>query len=662
MQLLSHNKMKISSQYKKYIVALGVAILCILFFVFGLFNSWQEQLVDRLFLKQSQPKNIVIVAIDDKSLKDIGQWPWKRENFGKAIANMSGAKVIGFDINFAEQSRYGESDDKALTSYVASSTAPVIFPIEVSNLLNSNQKLKEVISVSPIENLKPFIKTGVVNVPIESDGAVRYVPKSSYPLFAEQILSINNSGVSQKFNTSDFNRISYQGPVQTFLTVSISDVINNKLPAGFFDNSYVLIGATAQSLRDIIKTPFGTMPGVEIHANILYTFLANKSLSPLNPILGVILLLIIAFLNTLVILTSKHFRALCIYLGLILVTIVVGALIAFGWGLILPFLYMLITFAVSSITLLSLNYIIESKEKKFIKQSFQYYLSPEVVEELTKNPEKLKLGGEKRELTILFSDIRGFTTISEKLSPEQLVEVINEYLSAMTDIIMKHGGLVDKYIGDAIMAFWGAPLDNPQHGIQAVDAALEMMEKLKELNINWVARNMPPIGIGIGINTGEVIVGNMGSQKRFNYTIMGDEVNFASRLEGITKQYGIQCILSESTIRKVEITRSNSSENRSQFMSRKVDMVMVKGKKEPKTIYELVPTANLIVFAGYKEKFESARLAYEKGDWDSAISQFQNILKDHEHDGPTNALLERSMYLKEHQPEDWKGVYEFKTK
>jgi adenylate cyclase len=284
---------------------------------------------------------------------------------------------------------------------------------------------------------------------------------------------------------------------------------------------------------------------------------------------------------------------------------------------------------------------------------------PDVIDDLKNNPHKLKLGGEKRTVTILFSDIRGFTTISEKLSPAELTRVINEYLTAMTDIIMDHKGLVDKYIGDAIMAFWGAPVENTNQAEDAGNAVIAMSDKLKELNIEWKTRGIPEINIGVGLNKGEVIVGNMGSEKRFNYTIMGDEVNFCSRLEGLTKKYGVECLISESMADGI----INSKEiDKQDFLIREMDTVIVKGKKEPKKIFELITNTASENGSGNKKEiiktFEKGLDLYKQGKWDEALEVF-NML---ENDAPSAIFINRALELRDNPPADWKGVYEHTSK
>ena len=296
----------------------------------------------------------------------------------------------------------------------------------------------------------------------------------------------------------------------------------------------------------------------------------------------------------------------------------------------------------------------ETKDKEKIKGAFQQYVSPSVISDLMKNPDKLKLGGEKKELTVLFSDIRGFTSICENLTPVQLVHTLNEYLTDMTDTIIENKGVVDKYIGDAIMAFWGAPVDTPNHPELACKSALKMTGRLHTFNNRRKRQGLPEIDIGIGINTGEMIVGNMGSDKRFDYTVMGDSVNLGSRLEGLNKVYGTRIIISEFTYERIK----------DEFLCRRMDYVCVKGRKEPVKIYEL---------RGYKDyedkevkglisQFEKALDLYTVREFKKAKDIFRKLYESYD-DQPSGLFVSRcDELISSPPPEDWDSVYVLKTK
>jgi adenylate cyclase len=317
--------------------------------------------------------------------------------------------------------------------------------------------------------------------------------------------------------------------------------------------------------------------------------------------------------------------------------------------------YPLFNLALTYLAITGYRYMTEEREKKKVRGAFQFFLNASVIEQMLKDPEKLKLGGEKKDLTVLFSDIRGFTAISKNMTPENLVKFLNEYLTKMTDIIFKYDGLLDKYMGDAIMAIWGAPLDQPDHPFRACTTALEMVDELHVLQKKWAAEGMPPLNIGIGINAGPMVVGNMGSEKRFDYTVMGDSVNLGSRLEGLNKAYKTNIIISEMIYERV----------RQEFLGRELDLVRVVGRDQPVRIYELIslrakarPEDTTLA-----EEFQRALGEYRKWNWETARKNFESILERYPGDGPAKVYAERCQALeKTPPPEDWDGVYTMTTK
>jgi len=303
----------------------------------------------------------------------------------------------------------------------------------------------------------------------------------------------------------------------------------------------------------------------------------------------------------------------------------------------------------------SFRVIHEEREKRKIRKTFSQYLSPGVIELIEKDPQKyIRPGGEVKNLTVMFSDIRDFTTLSEGLTPDDLVHLLNQYLSAMTDILFRNLGTLDKYIGDAIMAFWGSPYPQQDHAYRACCCALEMIAGLEELNRKWTEQGGRQIAIGIGLNTGPVNVGNMGSDKRLAWTVMGDNVNLASRLEGLTKQYRSRLIISESTYHQVA----------SQFVAREVDRIRVKGKKQPVVIYELLaPIAERQAYTTLLTQFNAALEVYRTQNWREAAGKFGELLAVYPNDGPTQVLLQRCLEFMEEAPDhDWDGVYVMKSK
>jgi len=400
------------------------------------------------------------------------------------------------------------------------------------------------------------------------------------------------------------------------------------------------------------NTPFSAVyPGVEIHATVIDNILRQNFLIHSGWI-KFIDVCIIAFVGLIIgffLPRLKAMAGMALSVTLILAFILINTIIFIRYNVWMNMIYPLLTMLLCYLGITVYRYVTEEREKKKIRGAFQYYLTASVVNEILKDPSKLKLGGDKKNLSVMFSDIRGFTSISEKLSPEKLVQLLNEYLTAMTNIVFKYDGLLDKYIGDAIMAVFGAPLDQPDHARRACLTAVEMMTELRRLQIKWKAEGWPLINIGIGINTGNMVVGNMGSEMRFDYTVMGDSVNLSSRLEGTNKEYGTNIIVSEFTHEVVK----------DEFFFRELDAVRVKGKKLPVRIFELLgEQKDKAQWQEFTESFEKGLELYRSGRWDEAIAKFKNVLEAKPGDFPAQLYIERCEALKENPPEGkWDGVF-----
>jgi len=451
--------------------------------------------------------------------------------------------------------------------------------------------------------------------------------------------------------------IPFRGPQGSFPYVSATDVLNHKVDPKILDGAIVLVGTTAPGLLDLRASPVGSVyAGVEMHANMVAGILdQNIKQAPGYTIAAEFMLLLIFGL-----ILSFGLAVLSPLWATILATVSlgsVGALNLWLWqdvGMVLPIatIWMMMT----SLYLLNMSYgfFVESRGKRQLTGLFGQYVPPELVDEMAKDPTQISMEGVSREMTVLFSDARGFTTISEGLDPKELTQLMNEYLSPMTFVIQKHRGTIDKYMGDAIMAFWGAPLPDPDHARHALQAALGMIEELKVLQTAFVAKGWPPIKIGVGLNTGTMTVGNMGSSFRMAYTAMGDAVNLGSRLESITKQYGVYIIVSEFTRAKVP-----------DYVYRELDKIRVKGKDEPVTIFEPIGQEGTVDSATLAtlEQYHQAAALYHAQKWDEAEAAFTAL---HEAD-PDRYLykvyLERIAEFRANPPgEDWDGVYTFKIK
>lgn len=631
-------------------------LLSILFvsflFLSGILATPQARLQDRLYGHQAS-ENIIILAIDDQSIQQIGRWPWNRTAYAGILEHLHGAKAVGIDVVFSEPS--APQDDDSFAKAINDS-GNVILAVEHTAFEKTPNGLTPTQSLTPIPELLAGAKAlGAINLITDPDGIVRAAHNnvdSEYPLFAQAIAQLAANANAPR---RDRLIINMAGPKQTYTTISIKDVINGKIPNETFNGKIVLIGATAPNLHDdhFAPTSSGTkIPGVEIQANLVQTILTKQHITPqsTNAVLAAI---IIAGILTALLLTRLNAWIVAGASALLILAHFIIAIKRFDAGVLPDMVYtplsIIMTYGSTLVTL----YLHESKQKKYIHDAFSKYVAPEVVTQLIKNPEKLKLGGERREISIFFSDIRGFTTFSEALTPEKLVHLLNEYLTAMTDIIMEHGGVVDKYIGDAIMAFWGAPIEQEDHALRAAKATIAMNEKLKIMQKKWEKEGYPNVEIGAGINTGPAVIGNMGSQNRFNYTAMGDTINLGSRLEGITKEYGVKTIIAETTKNKLDGT----------FAIRELDLVRVKGKKEPIRIFELIGMKKDLTD---KQKhiikhFEAGLEKYRAKEFKKAKEDFAKA--SNEGDKTSEIYLERcDHFIKEHPGKDWDCVWVMKTK
>ena len=457
--------------------------------------------------------------------------------------------------------------------------------------------------------------------------------------------------------------INYFGKDQTFPNLSIADIMDGKLD-GKLQGKIVLVGATAQGTFDQRSTPLDRFTaGIETHANAVETILSQRYLvrGPVVQAFEVAFLLVMALVFALLFAKVKVQYALP-------VVAISGALVwvaatgAFWAGFDVFAALPLVELGAMFVLVTVYRYATEERDKRQLRKAFQLYLNPEVMEEMLEQPSSLQLGGKELDLSVMFSDIRGFTTISEKLSPQALVHLLNAYLSPMTDIVFRKRGTLDKYIGDAVMAFFGAPVQTELHAANACDAALEMMEALARLREEWRIEdpNIPEVDIGIGINSGPMVVGNMGSQQRFNYTVMGDNVNLASRLEGLNKEYGTHILVAEPTL----VAARKGLEDEAAYVTRELDAVRVKGKKEPVRLFELRRrgpplTEEVPLLEGYAE---GLRL-YRTQKFAEARLQFEWLLERFPHDGPSALFLHRCDDMTQSPPgANWDGVFKMEHK
>ncbi len=646
-------------------------------------------------------RNVVVVAIDHASIKEIGRWPWSREVTGRLIENLAfyGAKVTALDIVFSEPQT--PSADAALASSIAKAgnvvmgyffrdEAQEVDPLALAELERSTVKLIKVaegvqsIPLTEYPNLDlnlPQLAAkatdfGFFNAKPDGDGLYRrsllllLYNGDIYPSLAlkalrhylgnDIMLEVKQWGVdglqvgslripAREDGTMALN---YYGPARSFRTVSAVDVIKKRLKPGELQGAMAFVGSTEIGIYDIRPTPFdATQPGVELHATAAANalerrFLIYDGITQMQEMFCILLFPVL--LGVLLAFVPGTFTGLVAFAGTSGLFSLVNYL-AFTNGLrdmtvIYPMLGIGLTYLGSEAWR---NLVVEKKGRQ-LKKAFSNYVSPDLVREIEKHPDKLVLGGEQREITILFSDIRGFTTVSESLTPPELVTLLNEYLSPMTRIVLDEKGTLDKFIGDAVMAIFNAPLDVPDHAGHACTAAVRMLEELQKLNRGFAERGMHTLDIGVGINTGPAVVGNMGADIRFDYTAIGDSVNLASRLEGLNKYYGSHILVSEDTRNRVEDGR---------FTFREVDRVKVKGKHLPIVMYEL-----MIVNQKILPEFMSALEQYRNRQFARAQQLFDQLVRDYA-DGPSKLYSSRcAEYLEEPPPEDWDGVYTAKSK
>ena len=451
--------------------------------------------------------------------------------------------------------------------------------------------------------------------------------------------------------------INYKGPQHTFKHYSVYDVIERTIPKEALEGRIVLVGATETGIGDIRNTPVGVaFPGVEVHANLLDNILTDSYFKITLANSGATFLLILA-LGIMLGVVLPNLKGL--YGTILMLVLLVGYLIAQRWMVMSLltwtsafYVVLLIVFCWAGVLLF--QFLVADKDKRFIKGAFQQYLSPTVINQLMDNPDLLKLGGEKRNLTAFFSDVAGFSTFSEELTPDKLVQVLNVYLTAMSDIIMDHGGTVDKYEGDAIIAFFGAPVSYEDHAARACLVTIDMQKKLADMRKQWTDENenklIQKMSHRIGLNTGEIIVGNMGSINRFDYTMMGSAVNLAARLEGANKNYGTHSMISEMTYQPAKDA----------IEVRELDLIRVMGIKTPVRVYELVERKGELDENRSKGHayFAKGLELYRGQEWDEALKYFTAVNKFIPDDPPSKIFLKRCGEFKAASPgKEWDGVF-----
>lgn len=539
-----------------------------------------------LFTRGHSPHpDIVVLAIDNKSLNFLGRWPWSRKIHSQILQKLETIKpqVVGMDIIFSETEN--DQTDEEFSKSIGKASFHVVLAGEAVFLKGSDQPQRLVVPLSKLMK-NQNASLGLTNLEIDTDGVVRSFPKAitignqTYLPFSLQLAEILK--VDPNF-ISDASRKSYlvnlAGSAGSFPIYSISDFLQDKVPKEKLSGKIILIGATASDLHDTVltsqKKPI--VSGVEFNANLLDNILLQRQITLLPKIMSFILgsLIGITYLLVFSKISDKNLSILLITSSLAFPLI---SFVLWQMGLALTYFSNLILCFITFVFNALFGWFKSVIEKRRLKKTFEHYFSPQVMQEILKNPQRLKLGGQRVTASVLFSDIRNFTTITEKLKPEKLTNLLHEYFTHMSSEILATDGVLDKFIGDAIMAFWGAPIEQKDHADRAVITAINMNKRLKKLQKKWLRIGYPFVDAGIGINSGAVTVGNMGSQDRFDYTVIGDGVNIASRLEGLNKEFKSNIIISQATKDALTIP----------IKSKFLGEVQVKGKTVPLKIYQVI--------------------------------------------------------------------------
>ena len=683
---------------KKWIISLFIIlVLCGIRFT----DPWMLDMVRMKALDQHQRtqttaslSNLVTIEINNETLKKRGQWPWDRNTLANQVIRLyqAGAGIVVLPILFADEDRFGKDD--ALARILKKT--PTVIGMIPTNDTNNSGVTRGVSAIGsswngwvyqypgalgPIPLLAESANAvGMLIIAPERDGVVRRMPlvvainNELYPSMSMEILRIAAGDQSYQIKTSQAGvealRIPKYKVINTDANANIWLDFKWKTPVyplheelPDLTGKIVLVSMTASGLDNPVSTPLGVIHTHDVIGASVATMMTGRNIT--RPYWADLSELTASFILSL--LLCFVVLKLRWYFGAVLMPVfLVGSyytssylftkhdyLVDWSW----PVITIFISWAIAAF----LRFMEEYRLKQEIKKQFEHYLAPAMVKKLQKNPALLKLGGDTRELTLLFCDIRGFTPISEqfKSDPQGLTKLINRFLTPMTDIIMRNGGTIDKYMGDCIMAFWNAPLDVDKQRYWALQTAHEMLEHLEGLNEELEKENSLPIKVGIGLNTGEVVVGNMGSDQRFDYSCLGDAVNLAARLEGQSKNYGVEIILGEETAVNME----------KDFAMLELDRIAVKGKEEAVSIYTslgqydiIEQTMNWVIGVKQHEKF---MYFYRTQNWEVAL-KFAVDLRDEFNGNLTkyyDMMRERIIELQSSDlPQDWDGVYRATSK
>lgn len=663
---------------------------------------------------------VVLAMVDEKSLDREGRWPWPRSRMAALVDRLSadGARVIAFDIGFLEP-EVGTDSDLEFAEAIERSSADVVlgyfFHMSKEELAYEIDKAEIDQQLARIDGSKyplvlyrdpqakgaPLLRayapegsvgilaeaadsTGYFSLRNDQDGVVRWMPlviQGGEELFPplgllaawhytgepQLMVRVGRYGIEGlqmgdlRIPTDESGEllINYPGPPKTFPHIPVADILAGETPTGTFRDKIVVVGATATGTYDTRSTPVGTVfPGAEIHAAVIDNILTGRFLTKPEwaRTYDLAAIILLASLVGLAMPRLGPVGDLLVTGSLFTAHIVVARQLFVGYGVWLNVVYPLLALTANYTGLTIYSYVTEERERKKIRGAFDRYVSPVVIEEMLKEPGRLKLGGEEKVLTVLFSDLQGFTSYTERYGPQKMIELLSEYYARMTEQVFECQGMLKEYVGDELMAIFGAPVDQADHAERGCAAALKMRDQRQAMNVEWAAMGRPPLNARTGVNSGRMLVGNLGSEYRLSYGVLGDDVNLGSRLEGLNKAYGTQILIGQNTAELVK--RS--------FLLREIDLVRVVGKDEPTRIYELLGAADLSLSSeqekGHKT-YAAALAAYRQLFWHDALALFKECSTLLPGDGPSQTMAVRcELYQDSPPPQNWDGVFEATSK
>jgi adenylate cyclase len=609
--------------------------------------------------------DIVIIAIKDEDLKEIGQWPWSRSLHARLIQILEAAppKALLFDIFFIDPFSSDTKGDKALADATLRNPWVVhsmFFKLDGERIIEQDR---------PMEILSESIHAlGNANAVIDEDGTVRRALPSlfveNHPLPLLSVVGANfyrglpwdSPERDAPLDGRGLMRINFVGPVGSYTYYSFSDVLSGRVSPDVFRNKVVLVGSYSTGAFDHYPTPTSEfMPGLEFHANVVNTLINHRAMSSW-PIRRTYILII-----ALGLICGLLFARLSAGIGALIVLCLAAILIGGSQvlfvhrGLMVDLGGPLLTLVLAYGVVLLYRFFSEEREKRWVKAAFGQYVSPKVLDVLMEDPSRLSMVGERREVTVFFSDVAAFTTLSERLNPDELVVLLNRYLSAMTEVVFFYDGYLNKYMGDGIMAFWNAPLRQADHAARACRCALRSVERLALLNEELKAEGVAPLQARIGLNTGTMVVGNMGSRQKSDYTVMGDHVNLGSRLEGANKPFGTSIMISEFTYEVI----------RDQFEVRYLDRLRVPGRAKPVKTYELLSEKGKLgpAWAQALPTYHEGIHLFNDRQYEAARTKFLDVLTILGQDKVCDIYIQRAeAFILTPPTKDWDGVFDVKTK